>query len=142
MNTSTHTLSLRASRERAFDFLSRIDNLPKWATAFCRKLNPIGDGRYKVITPQGEIFFRIRVLILLGGSPMSGSVPSSAALARYSSAMSHNVAATYRCQHRGHCARRGARVGRAHCRSCRSVYYARAPRVTISVNTAAARVVP
>ena len=59
MNTSTHTLSLRASRERAFDFLSRIDNLPKWATAFCRKLNPIDDGRYKVITPQGEIFFRI-----------------------------------------------------------------------------------
>ena len=59
MNTSTHTLFVRASRERTFDFLSRIDNLPKWATAFCRKLSPIGDGRYKVITPQGEIFFHI-----------------------------------------------------------------------------------
>src|SRR5262245_9705480 len=59
MNTSTHTLSLAASRERAFAFLSRIENLPKWATAFCRKLIALEDGRYKVITPQGEIFFRI-----------------------------------------------------------------------------------
>ena len=59
MKTSTHTLTLKASKERAFDFLSRIENLPKWATLFCRKLESVAGGRHKVVTPQGEIFFRI-----------------------------------------------------------------------------------
>jgi hypothetical protein len=59
MNTSTHTLTLIASKERTFDFLSRIENLPKWATLFCQQLKRDAGGRHKVITPQGEIFFRI-----------------------------------------------------------------------------------
>ena len=59
MKTSTHTLSLSASRDSAFDFLSRIENLPKWATLFCRKLTPAGEGRYRVTTPGGDILFRI-----------------------------------------------------------------------------------
>ena len=59
MKSSTHTLTVRASKDRTFDFLSRIENLPKWATLFCKELKPMAGGRYKVITPQGEIFFRI-----------------------------------------------------------------------------------
>jgi hypothetical protein len=59
MNTNTHTLALKASKDRAFVFLSNIENLPKWATAFCRELKRDAAGRYKVMTPQGEIFFRI-----------------------------------------------------------------------------------
>jgi hypothetical protein len=59
MNTSTHTLSLTASKERAFAFLSNIENLPKWATIFCKALKRDAQGRYKVVTPTGEIFFRI-----------------------------------------------------------------------------------
>jgi|SRR5579864_1415389 len=59
MNSRTHTLSLRASKEKAFEFLSKIENLPKWATLFCRELRATEDGRHKVVTPQGEIFFRI-----------------------------------------------------------------------------------
>ena len=59
MNTSTHTLSLSASKEEAFAFLSRIENLPKWATQFCLALSTDSEGRYKVVTPQGELFFRI-----------------------------------------------------------------------------------
>lgn len=59
MNTSTHTLSLNASKEATFAFLSRIENLPKWATRFCRHLRRDEKGRTKITTPQGEIFFRI-----------------------------------------------------------------------------------
>jgi len=59
VKTSTHSLSLKAPKGRAFDFLSQIDNLPKWATQFCRKLNRDAQGRHKVVTPAGEIFFRI-----------------------------------------------------------------------------------
>ncbi len=59
MKTSTHSLSLKAPKDRAFDFLSRIENLPKWATLFCQKLERDAKGRHKVITPNGEIFFRV-----------------------------------------------------------------------------------
>ena len=59
MRTNTHTLELNISKEDAFAFLSNIENLPKWATAFCRELKRDARGHYKVITPQGEIFFRI-----------------------------------------------------------------------------------
>lgn len=60
MKSSTHTLSINASKDRTFDFLSRIENLPKWATLFCRRLDRDAQGRDKVITPQGEMFFQIR----------------------------------------------------------------------------------
>jgi hypothetical protein len=59
MNSNTHTLALRAPKTRVFDFLSKIENLPKWATMFCKELKVLDGGRYKVVTPQGEIFFRI-----------------------------------------------------------------------------------
>jgi hypothetical protein len=59
MNTNTHTLALTASKETAFAFLSRIENLPKWATRFCKELKKDAEGRDKVVTPQGEIFFRL-----------------------------------------------------------------------------------
>jgi len=59
MKSSTHTLTLSAPKDKVFDFLSRIENLPSWATLFCRELKPIGRDRYKVVTPQGEIFFLI-----------------------------------------------------------------------------------
>jgi hypothetical protein len=59
MNTSTHTLSLNASKATVFAFLSRIENPPKWATRFCKELKKDREGRDKVVTPQGEIFFRM-----------------------------------------------------------------------------------
>ena len=59
MNSSTHTYPLEAPKDRVFEFLSKIENLPKWATVFCRQLKPLEGNRYKVVTPQGEIFFRI-----------------------------------------------------------------------------------
>lgn len=59
MQTSTHTLRLTAPKARVFAFLSQIENLPKWATLFCRGLKRDAQGRWKVETPDGEIFFRI-----------------------------------------------------------------------------------
>jgi hypothetical protein len=59
MNSNTHTYQLSAPKCRVFEFLSKIENLPKWATMFCKELKRVEGNRYKVVTPQGEIFFRI-----------------------------------------------------------------------------------
>lgn len=72
MNTSTHTLALAASKDAAFAFLSRIENLPKWATRFCKELKKDAKGRDKVVTPQGEIFFRIAADAATGVIDMYG----------------------------------------------------------------------
>ncbi|HEX4644510.1 MAG TPA: hypothetical protein VH598_02770 [Verrucomicrobiae bacterium] len=72
MNTSTHTLPLSASKEKAFAFLSKIENLPKWATLFCKQLKLDGQGNYKVVTPDGEIFFQIEADARTGVIDMYG----------------------------------------------------------------------
>ena len=77
MNTSTHTLSLAASKEQAFAFLSKIENLPKWATRFCKELTRAADGRDRIVTPQGEMYFNIEAdastgVIDMYGGPASG----------------------------------------------------------------------
>jgi hypothetical protein len=77
MNSNTHTLNLTASKERAFDFLSRIENLPKWATLFCKELKKVDGGRYKVVTPNGEIFFRIEADSKTGVIDMYGGADES-----------------------------------------------------------------
>jgi len=82
MKTSTHTLPLKASKRRTFDFLSRVENLPKWATLFCQKLTRDAQGRYKVTTPQGEIFFRIEADTRSGVIDMYGG-PSEEAPAHW-----------------------------------------------------------
>jgi len=58
MNSHTQTQIFSATKETVFAFLSEIQNLPKWATGFAKELKNI-DGEYKVVTPQGEIFFRM-----------------------------------------------------------------------------------
>ena len=84
MNTSTHSLTLSAPKQRTFDFLSRIDNLPKWATLFCRELKREPGGKHKVVTPQGEIFFRIVADPETGVIDMYGG-PSEVAMAHWPS---------------------------------------------------------
>ncbi|MFA5952868.1 MAG: hypothetical protein WC807_21640 [Hyphomicrobium sp.] len=59
MKTSTHTLPLNASKAKAFAFIADIANLPTWATVFCKELKRDAQGKHKVVTPGGEIFFRI-----------------------------------------------------------------------------------
>jgi hypothetical protein len=60
MKTSTHTKALPTSKEDTFAFLSNIENLPKWATIFCQGLKTDSKGRQKVMTPGGELFFKIK----------------------------------------------------------------------------------
>jgi hypothetical protein len=53
---------LTTPRRDAFEYLSNIENLPKWATEFCRKLRTV-DGQHKIVTcdPEApELYFRIR----------------------------------------------------------------------------------
>ena len=79
MQSRTHTLELDVPKDRVFDFLSNIENLPKWATQFCLELKLDKNGRHKITTPDGEIFFRIEsdpdtgVIDMFGG-PSEGQM--------------------------------------------------------------------
>lgn len=77
MQTRTHTLPLAAPKETAFAFLANVENLPKWATQFCRRLTRDAAGRWIVETPEGEIFFRIAADPATGVVDMYGG-PSEA----------------------------------------------------------------
>ncbi|MFL5946132.1 MAG: hypothetical protein ACJ74D_11965 [Gaiellaceae bacterium] len=58
MNNHTVTTVLDAPKERVFDFLARVENLPKWATEFARELK-FENGRAKVVNGLGEFDVRI-----------------------------------------------------------------------------------
>src|SRR3712207_5820005 len=58
MTSKTVTAVLEAPKEEVFDYLSRIDNLPDWATEFARELR-YEDGRAKVVNGLGEFVFDI-----------------------------------------------------------------------------------
>jgi len=77
MQTSTHTLPLAATKAAAFAFLADIQNLPKWATQFCRSLRRDPEGRWIVETPHGEILFRIAADPETGVIDMFGGVSES-----------------------------------------------------------------
>ena len=53
------TTVLPASRERVFEYMSDIRNLPEWATEFARELRE-QDGKYRVVNNLGEFVFEIR----------------------------------------------------------------------------------
>jgi hypothetical protein len=58
MNTHTVTTVLDAPKSRVFDYLSRIENLPEWASEFARELK-YEDGKAKVVNGLGEFYFSI-----------------------------------------------------------------------------------
>ena len=58
METRTATTILAAPKEQVFDYLSRIENLPAWATEFARELR-YEDGKPKVVNGLGEFHFAI-----------------------------------------------------------------------------------
>ena len=59
MISRTLTTTLDASKERVFDYLADVQNLPKWATEFARELKVEGE-RTKVVNGLGEFDFIIR----------------------------------------------------------------------------------
>jgi hypothetical protein len=54
----TVTAVLPARREDVFEFLSKVENLPLWATDFARELK-YEDGKAKVVNGLGEFYFSI-----------------------------------------------------------------------------------
>jgi hypothetical protein len=58
MRNLSVTTVLDAPRDDVFAFLSRIENLPRWATEFARELR-WEDGRAKVVNGRGEFWFDI-----------------------------------------------------------------------------------
>lgn len=59
MNSRTVTAVFPAPKERVFDYMSDIDNLPRWATEFARELKVV-DGKHVVVNNLGEFLFEIR----------------------------------------------------------------------------------
>jgi hypothetical protein len=59
MRSKTVTTVLRAPQREVFDYMSKIENLPEWATEFARELRRDADG-YTVVNNLGEFRFEIR----------------------------------------------------------------------------------
>ena len=59
MRSRTVTAVLPAPKHEVFGYLSRIENLPRWATEFARELKVV-NGTHKVVNGRGEFFFEIR----------------------------------------------------------------------------------
>jgi hypothetical protein len=58
MTSKTVTTVLAASKEDVFDYLSKIENLPAWASEFARELR-YEDGKAKVVNGLGEFYVDI-----------------------------------------------------------------------------------
>src|ERR1051325_10429921 len=58
MISRTVTVVLDAPSDEVFAFLSRVENLPLWATDFARELKYV-DGAARVVNALGEFLFRI-----------------------------------------------------------------------------------
>ena len=58
MINRTVTAVLDAPSDEVFEYLSRIENLPEWATDFAQELR-YEDGAAKVVNGLGEFYFRI-----------------------------------------------------------------------------------
>ena len=58
MEARTVTTVLDAPKERVFDYLAKVENLPSWATEFARELK-YENGKAKVVNGLGEFYFVI-----------------------------------------------------------------------------------
>src|SRR3712207_7015306 len=53
-----YTTLFRSPRDAVYDYLSRVENLPDWATEFARELR-FEDGRATVVNGRGRFRFAI-----------------------------------------------------------------------------------
>lgn len=58
LNSITETCVVSTPREKVFEFLSDIENLPQWSTKFIKKITNV-KGKYIAQTPIGEAFIRL-----------------------------------------------------------------------------------
>lgn len=59
MDARSAAITVDAPAERVFEYLSNVENLPRWATEFARELRS-DDGRYVVVNGLGEFVSRSR----------------------------------------------------------------------------------
>jgi hypothetical protein len=59
VRSETVTTVLEAPKDEVFEYLSKIENLPEWATEFARELR-WRDGEAVVVNGLGEFVFRIQ----------------------------------------------------------------------------------
>ena len=59
MRSATVTTVVPAAQTEVFEFMSDIENLPRWATEFARELKRDG-ADYKVRNGLGEFYFQIK----------------------------------------------------------------------------------
>jgi uncharacterized protein YndB with AHSA1/START domain len=55
----TATTVIDAAPDRVFEYVRRPENQPRWAVNFVRSTRPLGDGRYTMETPVGELTYRV-----------------------------------------------------------------------------------
>ena len=80
MTSRTVTTVLEAPSDEVFGYLSKIENLPRWATEFARELKREG-GRFKVVNGLGELYFDIEADSSTGVIDMyAGPTPEQLAL--------------------------------------------------------------
>ncbi|MGI0086375.1 MAG: hypothetical protein ACREBI_00225 [Nitrosotalea sp.] len=60
MNSVTETCVVSVPKDKVFKFLSGVENLPKWSTQFVKEISVV-DGKYKAMTPIGEVFIRFKI---------------------------------------------------------------------------------
>jgi uncharacterized protein YndB with AHSA1/START domain len=65
MRADTQTITIDASLDQVFRFVSNPQSLPHWARAFCQAIRPDGDA-WLVSSPQGEVRVRYRTDEALG----------------------------------------------------------------------------
>ena len=58
MEARSAAITVDAPAERVFEYLSNVENLPRWATEFARELRS-DDGRYVVVNGLGEFVFTL-----------------------------------------------------------------------------------
>jgi hypothetical protein len=55
----TASVFIEAVPDRVFEYVRVSENQPDWAVNFVRETRPLGDGRYAMLTPAGELIYRI-----------------------------------------------------------------------------------
>ena len=58
-NVYTASTVVEAAPDDLFAFVAQPDNQPRWAINFVRSTHPLGDGRWVMETPVGELRYRV-----------------------------------------------------------------------------------
>ena len=58
MKSQTLTISINCDHKKVYEFVSNMENMPRWAKTFCRSIKK-SDGEWVIETSQGPMGIRI-----------------------------------------------------------------------------------